>query len=118
MVTRPKRPCSAAGCSALTTARYCEAHAGEEHRQVDRNRPSASRRGYDRRWRKVRNAQLDREPLCRPCRLADRVTAATEVDHIKPLAEGGTHDENNLQSIGPSCHSAKTVRETGFRPRW
>jgi 5-methylcytosine-specific restriction endonuclease McrA len=39
------------------------------------------------------------------------VTAATEVDHIRPKEEGGTDDDENLQAICGPCHTAKTGRE-------
>ena len=40
------------------------------------------------------------------------VTAAAEVDHIIPLARGGTNDLANLQPLCKSCHSRKTMRES------
>ena len=77
----------------------------------DRARPSASARGYDVKWRRVRAQFLRHHPLCigseqEPCN-----QAATEVDHIIPLVEGGTHQWSNLQPFCKSCHSKKTVRE-------
>lgn len=33
------------------------------------------------------------------------------VDHIIPLAEGGTHDPHNLQLLCTPCHNAKTRTE-------
>lgn len=33
-------------------------------------------------WRRLREAHLSREPLCRECAKKDRVRAATHVDHI------------------------------------
>lgn len=55
-------------------------------------------------WRKIRQAQLEREPLCRDCG-----APATEVDHIS----GDTFDNlpDNLASRCKPCHSAKTWRE-------
>ncbi len=49
-----------------------------------RQRPSAAKRGYDRRWRKAREAYLVRHPLCVRCKAAGRIAAAGEVDHIVP----------------------------------
>jgi 5-methylcytosine-specific restriction enzyme A len=42
---------------------------------------------------------------------------ATEVDHIVPLASGGTADPDNLQAVCESCHVIKTAAEklTGIR---
>ena len=42
-----------------------------------------------------------------------RVRPATEVDHILPLADGGTDDPGNLQAINQECHARKTVAENG-----
>ena len=43
------------------------------------------RRIYDTpQWRKLRAAQLKREPACRLCRQVRRTTKATVVDHIRP----------------------------------
>ena len=41
--------------------------------------------------------------------------AAQEVHHIIPLADGGTHDEDNLMSLCKPCHSRITAKEGG---RW
>lgn len=63
-------------------------------------------------WSKARRAQLQREPLCRHCTAAGRVTLALEVDHVVPLAAGGAPlDPNNLQSLCIPCHQAKTLRD-------
>lgn len=35
----------------------------------------------------------------------------TEVDHITPVSQGGTHDLDNLQLLCRRCHKAKTNRE-------
>lgn len=51
--------------------------------------------------------------LCQPCRARDKLTEATEVDHIKPKAHGGTDDIGNLQAICNRCHRAKTAQEGG-----
>jgi 5-methylcytosine-specific restriction protein A len=41
---------------------------------------------------------------CQHCR---RVTAQLELDHIVNVAQGGTDDESNLQSLCPPCHKDK-----------
>lgn len=75
-------------------------------RQARRALPTNSAR-----WRKIREAQLAREPLCRCCAAADIVCAATDVDHIN--GDDADHRDSNLQSLCRSCHSAKTARENG-----
>ena len=53
-------------------------------RELDRQRPSAARRGYGPRWRRARAAYLARHPLCVPCEEAGRLAPATVVDHVVP----------------------------------
>ncbi|GAB5501332.1 MAG: HNH endonuclease signature motif containing protein [Pseudohongiellaceae bacterium] len=119
MTTRPWKICSWPGCNALTHDRHCDTHKpkAEAERQRylaasrrahDQRRPSSTARGYDAKWRRIRNRVLAGEPNCRVC---GRV--ATEVDHITPLTRGGTHALSNLQPLCKSCHSKKTVREDG-----
>ena len=73
------------------------------------DRPSAGKRGYGAMWRKCRAMQLAREPVCRLCHADGVLASATEVDHIKPLTNGGAHyDHANLQSLCHPCHAKKT----------
>lgn len=67
-----------------------------------------------RRWRTIRAGILNAEPICRVCHLR----LAVEVDHIRPIALGGSEtDEDNLQPICDPCHRAKTQAESkGARP--
>ena len=74
-----------------------------------------------RRWMRIRERQLRHFPLCAECRRLGRVTAATEVDHIVRLQDGGTDHPSNLQSLCHDCHALKTANENGAtnvpRPR-
>lgn len=72
---------------------------------------SAAERGYGAAWRKLRARILKRDPLCVPCRANGHVTASTEVDHVKPKAEGGSDADDNLQGICTPCHRAKTAAD-------
>ena len=76
-------------------------------------RPSSSARGYDRRWRKLREVVLRAEPLCRHCLQRGESVAAAHVDHDVALAAGGTDDLANLVPLCHSCHSRKTVQRDG-----
>lgn len=49
--------------------------------------------------------------LCQACKANGKIRAASEVDHIRPKADGGTDDINNLQAICKQCHVAKSARE-------
>ena len=67
----------------------------------------------NRRWRKLRAAQLDREPLCRMCRDRGRATVATVCDHVIPH-KGDLHLfwTGPFQSLCKTCHdSAKAIEE-------
>ncbi len=72
-------------------------------------------RFYDlRAWRKVRRMKLAANPLCEWCLRGGRLVTAEHVDHIVPISHGGAPlDLQNMQSLCPSCHSAKTSRDQG-----
>lgn len=65
-------------------------------------------------WRRTRARILERDSyLCQPCKRQDKLTLATEVDHIVPQFEGGGEGDENLQAICNGCHTAKTKAEVG-----
>ena len=103
------RACSHPGCPtpAVRGSLSCEAHQDRGH-EPSRPRPSAARRGYGRAWRRIRARFLRAHPLCCAPE-CDR--PATEVDHVTPLADGGTHAWSNLQPLCKPHHSRKTARE-------
>ncbi|MGH7243359.1 MAG: HNH endonuclease [Phycisphaerales bacterium] len=51
---------------------------------------------------------LRRDPICVVC---DR-EPSSEVDHIRPKAQGGEDTEENLQGICKRCHADKTSHES------
>jgi 5-methylcytosine-specific restriction protein A len=87
--------------------------AADVKRELDRQRPSAARRGYGPRWRRARAAFLAEHPLCAACQALGRVVPATVVDHVVP--HGGDlrlfWDEGNWAPACKRCHDAKTARE-------
>lgn len=67
-------------------------------------------------WMKIRDRILTRDQgLCVICRKAGVFRMATEVDHILPLEDGGSNDDDNLQSLDSDCHAAKTAAENTRR---
>ena len=91
-------------------------HLTAEQRKRAAARPSPHKRGYDRRWQKLRRMLLRTNPTCEACARKEppEVTPATEVDHIVALAKGGARlDVANLQALCKACHARKTVREDG-----
>lgn len=80
---------------------------------VAENRPTAQQRGYDKAWRAVRAAHLKIEPWCRMCRQVGQRTAATDVDHIVRIRDGGKRlDHANLRSLCSTHHKSKSGRES------
>lgn len=64
-------------------------------------------------WRAIRADVLAEQPLCRHCEQANRVTVATEVDHVD--GNDSNNDRANLQGLCKPCHSRKTAAENqGF----
>lgn len=64
-------------------------------------------------WQRLRASVLAREPLCRHCVQAGKVTPATDVDHIS-----GDPSDNRLEALQPlchACHSRKTAADHGKR---
>ena len=75
-------------------------------------------RGYGTAWTKLRLVILRRDSgLCQVCAAQGIVTRATEVDHIKDKALGGTDAPDNLQSICKPCHIAKGIKAQGKTPK-
>ena len=66
-------------------------------------------------WRRlVQQIKVRDQYTCRAC---GRVTEDGDVDHIIPLAKGGTDDPSNLQYLcREPCHRDKTIREMGGTP--
>lgn len=53
------------------------------------------------------------------CPILDKLfdEAGYDIDHVLPLADGGSNDISNLQALCPSCHRVKTARENRARDR-
>lgn len=118
-VSAPK-PCRHASCGKLVRdgSGFCPDHKRPRPGSfADRSRGTRHQRGYGSAWDALRKVVLQRDVgLCQPCRDAGRVTLATMVDHIKPRAEGGTDDIDNLQAICRECHATKTdVEKNRYR---
>ena len=80
----------------------------------DKKRGNRHERGYGTLWYKLRDAVMQRDShICQPCLEKDRLTPATEVDHIIPKSQGGTDNPDNLQAICTPCHKDKTQVEQG-----
>lgn len=88
-------------------------HNRDRHKERSKWVGSASDRGYDTAWKKLRAAHVAEHPLCEDCLLDGIVQPVEEVDHVKPVK---THphlrlDPSNLRSLCKSHHQLKTQRE-------
>lgn len=104
------KPCRWPGCAELVARGYC----GEHQQKVDAGyRKKGKRAAYrTRRWRALRRRVLAEQPLC-----ADGCgQLAVEVDHVKPVEDGGAMWERaNLQGLAHACHSRKTREDVARR---
>ena len=67
------------------------------------------------RWKVLRMEILERDGFaCVQCKARGRL----EVDHIEPVRDRPqrAYDPANLQTLCPSCHTAKTRIECGHKP--
>lgn len=126
---KPKRPCSRPGCRNLTTERYCE-----EHQQLYEEQERERQRYYDEHqrdkraaafyksvaWRRLREQALMRNHgLCQDCLKAQKITPATEVDHVIPIrARWDLRLRlDNTRSLCHRCHMKKTAEDRRIYPR-
>lgn len=61
-------------------------------------------------WRRIRDAILLRDKYT--CQQCGHIGTDLEVDHIVNVAQGGTDDDCNLQSLCIPCHKVKTATES------
>lgn len=112
MATRTRRFCGHPGCTELVVSGYCEAHSAQHEQSRIDSRESASRRGYDSRWRAFSKRYLAR-PENQFCalRISPRCNHLAEcVDHIHPLQgprDPRKYDKSNLQ---PACNACNTLK--------
>lgn len=111
MPFKTKHYCKVPGCNLLVNAgeSFCIKH----RRAQEDNRQSPSKRGYGRRWKKVRESFLIENPYCSECQKQGRLIRADEVHHIIAIIDGGDNNEDNLLSLCHSCHSKITAKENG-----
>lgn len=109
MPRKPPRVCPCGHRVASGARCPCQTQADAERKaRFDRTRPSASARGLDADWRRLRLEHLRAHPYCVRCG-----APAREVDHIVPrsVAPERRLDPTNLQSLCKSHHSGAKQRE-------
>ncbi|WP_027107125.1 HNH endonuclease signature motif containing protein [Ligilactobacillus ceti] len=106
MPRKPKRPCSFPNCPELTDGRFCEKHLKEDNKRYEKyGRKYKPHLRYGRAWKRIRDKYVKTHPFCEMCYKNGILVEVEQVHHKLPLAEGGTHDINNLISLCQSCHS-------------
>ena len=64
---------------------------------------------------KIRRDHFRENPLCVQCEKEGRISLATELDHIVPIAHGGSESDSNRQGLCRYCHDAKSATEATER---
>lgn len=122
MPVRAKSPCRQSGCRTLLDAPgFCTQHRREvfkaQKQSVTEDYKERNRFYQRKEWKAARALHLQLEPLCRSCRKSGRLVAATVVDHIIAIDDGGAKlDQENLQSLCKPCHNRKTRHDESTRP--
>jgi len=115
MALLPKKPCAYPGCpTTIREGRYCPAHKTIASWEYDKQYRRNHRKHYGPHWRKIRELYVTMHPVCEHCLEAGIYVPVDEVHHIVPVADGGSHDDDNLVSLYRSCH-AKTRTTPVYR---
>ncbi len=115
MPARALHFCNHLGCSKLVTDTYCIEHAALHTKQQDKNRGTASERGYGWRWQQYSKAFLRKpENQIYKLHLPGCTILAQCVDHIDP-PEGPDNprfwEKTNHQASCIHCNSVKGHRK-------
>jgi 5-methylcytosine-specific restriction enzyme A len=115
MPTVPKQTkCAYLGCgnerSHLNT--YCMEHGGKGYNDTFKRKQSNAMY-QTAQWARTRARQLSTQPLCQACAGNNKVTAASEVDHLFAWQLFGIESFyfNVFQSLCKNCHTNKGALE-------
>ena len=93
-------------------------NSGPPREEYDKRRGSASERGYDAAWHKLREIKVKQNPLCEDCEQDGLTVIVNEVDHIIPISGRDDPlrlDMENLRSMCKTCHTRKTKNDSYIR---
>lgn len=108
-----RHACNHPGCPEIVEAgkRFCKKHS----RELDRQRGTATERGYNWRWQQASRAFLREHPLCecKECRALGRIIPSEVTDHRIPHRGDPVlfWDRSNWQAMSKTCHDRKTATE-------
>jgi 5-methylcytosine-specific restriction protein A len=108
--------CSMLGCRNERTklSGLCLEHGGKNTYVLPKsNERKEFNKAYDSGWRKLREAQLSKSPLCQSCLSENHIRSANHVDHLFAWNSVGKEAfyRNIFQSLCHDCHSHKTALE-------
>ena len=103
----PKAPASTCPCGGRRINGKCDRCGPRKDA-----RKHAAARGYDYQWQKFREQYLAYHPLCVDCEREGRATGATDIHHIRKLAEYPAlkYEEENLMGLCKRHHDERTGR--------
>lgn len=115
-----QKNCARGGCAkaSIYGRRYCQEHTKQKDKadyDIYRRNDAGQKIYKTKLWANTRKDVLHYEPFCRECAKSGIETLAVDVDHIKPIAQGGDPwDRGNMQPLCRPCHARKTASEVGF----
>lgn len=118
MPARSSRPCRKCGRLTTNKSGMCDAHellAQDQRKAYDKQRGTATQRGYTSAWARYSKQYRLEHPLCVECLKEGKLTPATCVDHIIPH-KGDMRlfwDESNWRSLCTTCHNKATASKDG-----
>ena len=103
--------CATPGCPTPVESGHCSAHAKPARYGWSGRSDANVQRVRGGKLQRLRARLFSREPLCRLCLADGRYAVPVIRDHIVPLAEGGTEDDQNIQPLCQACSDRKTEEE-------
>lgn len=110
MPNKPKHPCVYPGCPETTNqGAYCPLHAKQIKANYEKTRETATARGYDTRWARLRKMTLARHPMCQCSQCKGHDKAANLIHH-----DNGNPKDNrevNLIAYNDNCHNKQHMKQ-------
>ena len=106
MPKKPTRQCPT--CKTKITGKTCpkcDKRKKREAKEYDDKRGTATERGYNHAWSKIRDMKLNEDPLCERCMKVGIDEPATRVHHKD--RDSSNNREENLESLCKPCHEAE-----------
>ena len=114
MPARALRPCAWPGCVEVQVSAYCAEHERKRARSAGAH-VAEHQRLYDRRWKRIRAAQLAAYPWCSRCLSDGMHILATDVHHVnRHEGDAVKFYGSLLESLCHACHSSVTALEVGL----